>query len=406
MKEQQRELYDMGRALGELGWTLLPIAPNSKRPWAEMVARTHGSRSWKAIKEPVSDVALRTWMDESPDVGLGVRCGGVSGGLVCVDFDEGLPDVIPNTPVETSGRGGHAYFHLDAESGGRDHATGQVLADNQLVVIAPSPYYLGGRYEWIRSPLEFPLAPLPQSFAALLDQAPRSSKSAPRVSGGRASAPSRPEIRAVATRHRMYFSNRPAKGGAIDRSEYEFGMAKDLLRAGASPDEVLTCFLDWWPVRHGEAFQQRGNIEWTRHTIHKAELSLANEPCGSPQPPNHVEDDSDITRYGRVDELEFLRMVRGQRAGELVEEAQAVFNVSRSTAAQNKALAQHMGYITVIGDPGDGRVKRVSLTAKGQALVAANAVRFPRGRAPHELRTYRREARAERAVGHDDVGSL
>lgn len=408
VNRQQQELIDIGLALGDLGWTLVPVEPGTKRPWVEALLETHGATSWRAVSEPVSEDALQRWVEAAPGVGLAVRCGSASGGLVCVDYDEGLPRSLPRTPAERSPKGGHVYFHYPHRRSGRNHATGEVRAENQIVVIAPSPYYLGGRYKWITSPLEAPVAPLPEEFVELLERPPLRPRMGHAPTSARrfeSPAPFTDEARGVEARHRMYLSSRPPKGAGVDRSSYEFGIAKDLLRAGLSPEDAMACFVRWWPQRHGEEYERLRNFDWTRRTIHAAELAVMREPV-PPVPPNHVEGDSDTSRYGRVDTLEFLRMIRGQRVGELVAEVQAAFGVARSTATENKALAQDMGYVAVTSDPSDGRVKRVSLTAKGQALVASNSVRFPRGRAPHELRTYRQQARANRVADQGDAGFL
>src|SRR5262245_21117873 len=91
------------------GFSVVPIAPGTKRPLAE----------WKVYqaRRPTT-VEVRTWYTTHPTAGVAVVCGAVSG-LAVIDFDPrngdgaGLASRLPSGPtVETGGGGRHHYLRL------------------------------------------------------------------------------------------------------------------------------------------------------------------------------------------------------------------------------------------------------------------------------------------------------
>lgn len=71
------------------GWSVLPLYPKSKLPYAELLPRDRtGAPTWKLLTlRPASESEIRHWFHRDPNLNIGVALGESSGGLVVVDVD-------------------------------------------------------------------------------------------------------------------------------------------------------------------------------------------------------------------------------------------------------------------------------------------------------------------------------
>ena len=139
-----------------LGFTVLPLA--GKAPHAELLRRTHGTRSTNRLVELGADEGqVHAWFSD-PGVNIGVFCGATSGGLVVVDLDDcefPLPGSrLPLTPLVKTGRDPHRGFHLYYRSA-KDIRTkpfswGEVRGKSPSYVVAPPSVHpeTGRGYAW------------------------------------------------------------------------------------------------------------------------------------------------------------------------------------------------------------------------------------------------------------------
>ena len=143
---------DMLRAALEYlgrGFSILPIAPGTKRP-------PQGLR-WRCYQErAATERTVRRWYGDGKGWGVGVVCGAVSGDLVVVDFDD--PDVyrqwadgrpIAETlPTVRTGRGYQVYLRCRGVRL-RKYSWGEVRGGGAYVVAPPSMHPCGRRYAWV-----------------------------------------------------------------------------------------------------------------------------------------------------------------------------------------------------------------------------------------------------------------
>jgi hypothetical protein len=80
---------------------------------------------------------------------------------------------------------------------------------------------------------------------------------------------------------RSYILSRPtrdqAKARGVDRSEVEWGIAKELLRYGLLADDTLSWFNHYALARHSEEYAKRTNYSWTINLIAKAQVVVDEE---------------------------------------------------------------------------------------------------------------------------------
>lgn len=150
---------DQALALLDRGFALLPVR-RDKTPNLQVLRRVHGRGEWLMLRDrPASRPEVTAWFEADPNTGVGIITGEVSG-IAVRDFDCGLPDRLPATPVvETPGRGGHVYFSIDGPVRTRRLDDGELRANGGYVVAPPSLHPNGGRYRWLVG-LSVPLAPL------------------------------------------------------------------------------------------------------------------------------------------------------------------------------------------------------------------------------------------------------
>lgn len=144
--------------LFEQGFSVIPIGQN-KKPLIE----------WKQYQsEKASREQLDAWWTQSPNANIGIVTGKISN-LLVVDIDPrhgGSNEQFKNllTPtVKTGGGGWHYYFSYKE---GLQNAVGiqkgiDIRAEGGYVIAPPSMHESGNTYEWLASPFEASLLPLP-----------------------------------------------------------------------------------------------------------------------------------------------------------------------------------------------------------------------------------------------------
>lgn len=140
----------------QLGWSVVPIPHRSKFPvipWAEFQ------------KLPASADQVERWVAEG--TGLGVVCGEVSQGLVCLDFDDRFAyeswaaqnPISQTLPTAQSQRGFHVFYRAKRyQPSAKLHfmgpSVGDVLSNGKLVVLPPTLHPSGTPRKWIRTPYD------------------------------------------------------------------------------------------------------------------------------------------------------------------------------------------------------------------------------------------------------------
>ena len=166
---------DAALALAELGFAIVPVDARSKK--LAITGKVIGSRTRETIL---------AWWKKHPDRNVGVVHGERSK-LIVVDGDprnggdESIARLLqqngelPRTPTARTGGGGrHHLFRWDGSvrgSKGKVAPGIDILAGGGFFLVEPSIHPDGGRYEWIVSPWECPVAPLPPWLRTLAQTA-------------------------------------------------------------------------------------------------------------------------------------------------------------------------------------------------------------------------------------------
>src|SRR5256712_3510491 len=157
-------------------WPVLPLTPRGKTPLGTLAP--NGLRN-----ATLNESVIRAWWAEEPSANIGRRTGAASG-LVVVDLDgdEGQQAFIdrcggqlPRTTLVKTGRGMQAYFaHPGHPVSNRAGVLPQVdIRGDGGYVVAPGSIHPNGTvYEWLVTPEEAPLAPLPEWLLTTLHSAP------------------------------------------------------------------------------------------------------------------------------------------------------------------------------------------------------------------------------------------
>ncbi len=150
----QSPYQQISQQLRPLGYSVIPLAPNSKYPtidrWSEFCERV------------ATDDEHARWMSwRASNVGL---CLGAASGVIGLDFDDDVDGLhariialVPESPVRKRGAKGFTAFYRF--TGERSHGYSvrgtrvlDVLSSGRQTVLPPSLHPSGGQYEWI-SPL-------------------------------------------------------------------------------------------------------------------------------------------------------------------------------------------------------------------------------------------------------------
>lgn len=152
------------------GLSVIPIDPQTKRPYSGLLPTVDGRRSWKPFQERIaSEHEIRKWFSR-PRINIGIVCGAVSGGLIVLDFDVHADTVYPQflkhcpwaveLPVVKTGKGYHLYLRTDAPEGNQDlakdragHVLIQTRGEGGYVLAPPSIHPSGARYEVLNGSL-------------------------------------------------------------------------------------------------------------------------------------------------------------------------------------------------------------------------------------------------------------
>ncbi|MBC8064948.1 MAG: bifunctional DNA primase/polymerase [Chlorobia bacterium] len=139
-----------------LGWSLVPIPHRGKFP----------TIPWLCYQQQPADAeTVERWVSDGN--GLGVVCGEVSNGLVCLDFDDQIAylswaaksPIAKTLPTAKSQRGYHVFYRSKGyQPSGKlhsnGHAVGDVLSNGKLVVLPPTTHPSGFIREWEREPFD------------------------------------------------------------------------------------------------------------------------------------------------------------------------------------------------------------------------------------------------------------
>lgn len=161
-------MLEYAKAYDKLGWVVMPIKPNDKRPII---------KNWSEIQS--NDETLDKFKDTS---NIGIIMGATSN-IVCIDVDvkntdgvatlekleEQLGELPPTVMSETPSGGIHYYFkYVKGIRNRKDVGEGiDIQADGTQTVEAPSQID-GTYYEWVNSPFEYEIAELPQKWKQYL----------------------------------------------------------------------------------------------------------------------------------------------------------------------------------------------------------------------------------------------
>jgi hypothetical protein len=136
------------------GFSIIPLAPNSKRPALE---------SWSEFQQrrPTLDEVAQWWQNGS-NYGIAVVCGKVSD-IVVLDIDDEekfgvalktIGEKLPDTPIARTRKGWHLYFRYPANRIVRRHDRlddwGAELRGDGCYVVAPPTVIDGKRYHWAK----------------------------------------------------------------------------------------------------------------------------------------------------------------------------------------------------------------------------------------------------------------
>lgn len=161
-------MLEYAKAYDKLGWVVMPIKPNDKRPII---------KNWPKIQS--NDETLDKFKDTS---NIGIIMGATSN-IVCIDVDvknaDGIATLekleeqlgeLPQTVMSETPSGGiHYYFkYVKGIRNRKDVGEGiDIQADGTQTVEAPSQID-GTYYEWVNSPFEYEIAELPQKWKQYL----------------------------------------------------------------------------------------------------------------------------------------------------------------------------------------------------------------------------------------------
>ena len=161
-------MLEYAKAYDKLGWVVMPIKPNDKRPII---------KNWSKIQS--NDETLDKFKDTS---NIGIIMGATSN-IVCIDVDvknaDGIATLerlerelgeLPQTVMSETPSGGiHYYFkYVKGIRNRKNVGEGiDIQADGTQTVEAPSQID-GNFYEWVNSPFEYEVEELPQKWKQYL----------------------------------------------------------------------------------------------------------------------------------------------------------------------------------------------------------------------------------------------
>lgn len=143
------------------GWSVIPIKPGTKLPIP---------KSWLAFQsKPATENEIRAWWRGTPEAGIALVCGKVSG-VIIVDIDKKNGgdqtarklELPPTLATRTGGGGNHYMYKWRAGLVGAKVGIAEgvdIRSDNSYAILPPSLHASGNLYEWIDEDEQ--LAPAP-----------------------------------------------------------------------------------------------------------------------------------------------------------------------------------------------------------------------------------------------------
>jgi hypothetical protein len=149
------DMYEAALSYEKLGFSVIPIIPNTKRPAVE----------WKPYQNRrATQDELKEWFNKG-QAHIGLVCGAISGNLTILDFDDpqsasktfNMIQIQEATPVVKTARGLHIWFLSDQpiRSFNIPELKLNVLGEGHFAMAPPSKHPGGVRYEFL-SPLKEP----------------------------------------------------------------------------------------------------------------------------------------------------------------------------------------------------------------------------------------------------------
>jgi hypothetical protein len=192
-------------ALATIGLHVFPLCRLGKAP---AISKKAGGSGF--ADATIDEHTIREWFKRYSDANVGIRTGRPSG-IIVIDIDPrsggeatiadlgragcALPE---NTPIARTGNGGKHYYlaYTDGIPCGNGVLPGIDVKSDEGYVVAPPSFTgpskagPGGLYEWIRSPIDVALQPLPDWLRTRLTAPPKQEKSAPDASAEKKVPPS------------------------------------------------------------------------------------------------------------------------------------------------------------------------------------------------------------------------
>ena len=152
----------------KLGFSVVPIMPRRKTPFGKLLPLVNGKPSWKPYQEQqATEAEIQGWFKRYRHMNMAVACGGVSNGLVVIDFDieaernwqkwrEMTAPLSDALPVVQTGKGRHVYLYYNGEGTSTHLAkttSGGILIESRgvggLCMLPPSTHPNGHQYTWL-----------------------------------------------------------------------------------------------------------------------------------------------------------------------------------------------------------------------------------------------------------------
>jgi hypothetical protein len=331
--------------LADLGCSIIPIRPKTKKPALHTWARYQQARPDRET--------LMEWF-KGPETSVGVICGDVSGGLVVRDFDQqdayshwatefrGLADSLPT--VRTS-RGCHVYARVRGSTRTQRFTDGELRGDGAYVVCPPSLHSTGTHYRWRGDP---PTAiPFIDSTERLLSPACRE----PSLRADPWPVSHQPPLMLG----ELVAKHLPTGTGQREHCLWELARALKAQRPEASEDLLREVFAIWWPMARPIVSTKSEAASWAAFRRawancrfpHAARWKQAVRLAESRPAPRLPADLAAVERLNKLMGLcAALQEVNGGPFHLGVRKAGEFMNVSRNTAARDIEVLVGAGALT------------------------------------------------------------
>ena len=242
--------------LADMNVCTIPLKPRSKTPALRSWARWQYDRP--------TDDQLRQWFSD-PDIGLGVVCGEVSGGLVVRDFDQQAaydnwasvrPDAAASLPTVATARGAHVYARCRGSLPRTQlFHDGELRGDRSYVVGVPSVHPSGHRYQWLSDePTSIPVVDVTSLFATAATGTPTAATDAHKQNPWPVSHSVHGSVHLGEQPHTLaevVAWHMPTGPGMREKCLFQLARSLKSRSPEASPEELAEVFSVWWSrARH------------------------------------------------------------------------------------------------------------------------------------------------------------